>query len=294
MKASPMGLGLNVAGFIIILLIVRDVVAVDNIGPAQLASNPLPVSVEANHPLAMAHQKLDHAKESYSKGDIDAVRQDLDAASKWLQDPELSHNTKAKDEAATLANDIQALQEEISHPSDEHEGAIARIWHRTTALVEHEIQHVKKSWSDTSTANKTMKHLLDAKLHFTYAEHDLFVAHNRDKANKEIRRTLIFLDEAEKVAIPHIKEQIATLKNDMQTLENSRIYESEQEKIMNVLMEASKSIQEVSQGVALPVQSKLQTLATEIGSLKNEIGTLESRQQYNAILEKFRKLNNEL
>ncbi|RUM94359.1 MAG: hypothetical protein DSZ28_03605 [Thiothrix sp.] len=294
MKKTLMGLILLTIAFAILFSISSNAVSDDNSGSAQMVSTPSPVSVEANHPLAMAHQKLDHAKENYSKGDIDAVQQDLEAASKWLKDPRLSNNTKAKDEAVILANEIQALQEEISHPSDEHEGTIARIWHRTTALVQHEIQHVKKSWSDTSTANKTMKHLLDAKLHFTYAEHDLFVAHNREKANKEISRTIIFLDEAEKVAIPRIREQIATIKNDMQILTDSRIYASEQEKIMSVLMDASQSIQEVSQGVALPVQSKLQTLAIEIGSLKNEIGTLESRQQYNAILEKFRKLNNEL
>jgi hypothetical protein len=80
----------------------------------------------------------------------------------------------------------------------------------------------------------------------------------------------------------------------MQTLANSRIYASEQERIINVLTQASNSIQKVSQGVASPVQSKLQTLVSEIGDLKNEIGTLESRQQYNAIIEKLRKLNNEL
>ncbi len=293
MKASLMGSCLYIAVFAITLFVSSDAVA-DNIGSAQPASSPLPVSVEVNHPLAMAHQKLDHAKENYSQGDIDAVQQDLDAASKWLQHPELSNNTKAKDEATILANDIQALQEVISHPSDEHEGAIARIWHRTTALVEREIQHIKKSWADTSTANKTMKHLLDAKLHFTYAEHDLFVAHNREKANNEISRTITYLDKAEKVAIPRIREQIGTLKNDLQTLADSRIYASEQERIMSVLTQASISIEKVSQGVALPVQSKLQTLVTEIGNLTNEIGALESRQQYNAIIEKLRKLNNEL
>ena len=293
MKADLMGSGLHIATFVFAFLVTSNAVSED-IGSAQSASSPLPVSIEANHPLAMAHQTLEHAKKSYNKGDIGAVQQDLDAASKWLQDPGLSNNTKAKDEAITLANEIEALQKEISHPSDEHEGTIARIWHRTTALVEHEIQHVRKSWTDTSTANKTMKHLLDAKLHFTYAEHDLFVAHNRDKANKEISRTITYLDDAEKVAIPRIQEQIAALKNDMQTLANSRIYASEQERIINVLTQASNSIQKVSQGVASPVQLKLETLVTEIGDLKNKIGTLESRQQYNAIIEKLRKLNNEL
>jgi hypothetical protein len=293
MKAHLMGSGLHIATFVFVFLVTSNAVSED-IGSAQSASSPLPVSIEANHPLAMAHQTLEHAKKSYNKGDIGAVQQDLDAASKWLQDPGLSNNTKAKDEAITLANEIEALQKEVSRPSDEHEGTIARIWHRTTALVEHEIQHVRKSWTDTSTANKTMKHLLDAKLHFTYAEHDLFVAHNRDKANKEISRTITYLDDAEKVAIPRIQEQIAALKNDMQTLANSRIYASEQERIINVLTQASNSIQKVSQGVASPVQSKLQTLVTEIGDLKNKIGTLESRQQYNAIIEKLRKLNNDL
>lgn len=252
------------------------------------------VSIESNHPLAMAHQELKNAHEDFNKGDIDAVQEELNAASKWLQTPGLSDNTKTKDEAAALVREIEELQQEISRPSNEHEGALARIWHRSSALVEHEIQHMTKSWSDLSTANKTLKYLHNAKLHFNYAEHDLFADHDSGDANKELSYTLTYLDEADKVAAPRIRQQIASIKMDIQALANSHADAHEQQNIINALDIASKSIVQASQYAVPLIQERLEMLATEIGILKNDIGMLEHRQQYEVIMGKLRELEAEL
>jgi hypothetical protein len=252
------------------------------------------VSVGSNHPLAMAHHELEQAQDNFNKGDIEAVQRELNAAGKWLQQPGLSDNVKTKDEAAALVQEIQQLQQKISQPSAEHEGAIARIWHRSSALVEHEIQHMKKSWSDVSTANKTIKYLLNAKLHFNYAEHDLFAAYDSGDASKELSYTLTYLDEADKVAIPRVRQQISVIKKDIQALANSHTSSHGQQDIINALDMASASIHHASHSAVPLIQTRLKSLAVEIDSLKSDIGMLEHRQQYDAIMKKMRQLETQL
>ena len=288
MKAFLIGSGLLAASLTVLFFVSGQAVSENSVSASHS------VSVESNHPLAMAHQELKQAHENFKKGDIDRVQKELNAAGKWLQQPGLSDNAKTKDESAALVKEIQALQQKISHPSDQHEGAIARIWHRSSALVNHEIQHMTKSWSDVSTANKTIKYLLNAKLHFNYAEHDLFADHDSGNANKELSYTITYLDEADKVAIPRIRQQIAVIKKDIQALASSHANAHEQQDIINALDMASASIQQASHSAAPLIQARLKSLATEIGSLKSDIGMLEHRQQYDAILEKLRKLETDL
>ncbi|HBH36052.1 MAG TPA: hypothetical protein DDW45_06720 [Gammaproteobacteria bacterium] len=288
MKAFLIGSGLLAASLTVLFFVSGQAVSENS------ASASHSVSVESNHPLAMTHQELKQAYENFNKGDIDRVQKDLNAASQWLQQTSVSDNTKTKDEAAALVKEIQALQQKISHPSAGHEGAIARIWHRSSALVDHEIQHMTKSWSDVSTANKTMKYLLNAKLHFNYAEHDLFTSHDSDNANKELSYTITYLDEADKIAIPRVRQQIASIKKDIQALASSHANAHEQQNIINALDMASASIHQASQSAVPLIQARLKSLAKEIGSLKNDIAMLEYKQQYDAILEKLRKLETEL
>jgi hypothetical protein len=288
MKAFLIGSGLLAASLTVLFFVTGQAVSENS------ASASHSVSVESNHPLAMAHQELKRAYENFNEGDIDTVQKELNAASKWLQQPGLSDNAKTKDESAALVREIHELQQKISHPSSEHEGAIARIWHRSSALVEHEIQHMTKSWSDVSTANKTIKYLLNAKLHLNYAEHDLFTDHDSGNANKELSYTITYLDEADKVAIPRVRQQISVIKKDIQALANSHANAHDQQNILNALDMASASIHQASQSAVPLIQARLKSLATEIGSLKNDIAMLEHKQQYDAILEKLRKLETEL
>lgn len=288
MKAFLIGSCLLVASLTVLFFVTGQAVSENS------ASASHSVSVESNHPLAMAHQELKQAHEDFNKGDVDRVQKELNTASEWLQQPGLSDNRKTKDQAAALAREIQELQQKINHPSAEHEGAIARIWHRSSALVEHEIQHMAKSWSDVSTANKTLKYLLNAKLHFHYAEHDLFADHDSDNANKEMSYTITYLDEADKVATPQIRQQISVIKEDIQALAKSHANTHDQQNILNALDMASASIHQASQGAALLIQARLKSLATEIVSLKNDIAMLEQKQQYDAILEKLRQLETEI
>ncbi len=287
MKAFLFGSGL-LAALLAILFFVSGQAVSENSTSASHS-----VTVDSNHPLAMAHQELKRAHEDFNKGDIESVQKELNVASKWLQQPGLSDNMKTMDEVATLVQEIQELQLKISQSSD-HEGTIARFWHRSSTLIDHEIQHITKSWNDVSTANKTIKYLLNAKLHFNYAEHELFAAHESGDAKKQLSYAITYLDEADKVAVPHVRQQIAIIKKDIQELANSHTNAHEQQNVIDVLNTASVAIQQASQSAAPLIQDRLKRLSTEIDSLKSDIGVLAHRQQYDTILNKLLKLETEL
>ncbi len=265
------------------------------------ASNtPHPVSVEKNHPLAMAHEQLKKAYEDYNKGDLAAVQKELNIASQWLQNSNISQDTKTRDEAARLNSDIQQLQQKISRPGtqkkpeEEHESAISRIWHRSTALVEREIQQAAKGWAETTAANKTLKYLVDARLHFHYAEHDLFISRNREKANSELQQTLLYLDRASKVANPEAQQKIMALRAEIQSLASTAKPDPEQVRIINALNTAQTAIQDSSQGAPAEIRNRLTRIATDISQLKQDIGSLENKQHYEAIMQKLQALDTAL
>ncbi len=253
-------------------------------------SAPSPVSVESRHPLVMAQQLLKQAQDNYNKGNIEAVQRNLANSSKWLQDPDISQDTKTKDEIAELLSAIQLLQQKIKQPSDEHEGALSRLWHRSTAVVDREIQKLTKSWSATSTANKTLGYILDAKLHFIYAEHELFNSHNIEKANKEINKTIAYLDTASIIATPVTRAKITSLRHDIQILPDILVNKPKEHTTFHALITARKSLERIHDKNP-EIQARVKTITKKIENLSKDVAALEKRRQYDIILKKFGNLD---
>ena len=113
MKASLLGVGLLVTASVTMFMFSSRAASIDTVSP-EVTYQSQSVSIEANHPLAMAHQQLEQARKHYNNGEIDAVRKSLEIASKWLQDSGLRKNTKAKDEAEILAHEIKLLKKKIA------------------------------------------------------------------------------------------------------------------------------------------------------------------------------------
>ena len=104
---------------------------------------------------------------------------------------------------------------QLSGATDENESTLSRLWHRSTALVEHELQSMKQQWNEASSASESYKYILDARLHFDYAEHELFVSHDNENAKEEIKLTLSYLEEAKKVANPSAVNKIDQIQQDI-------------------------------------------------------------------------------
>jgi hypothetical protein len=284
MKTIHIGSVLLTTTLVIVFFISGNVASEDQ-APSQVTLKTHPVSLEANHPLAIAHQQLDQAREDYQKGEIDKVKVSLEGARKGLQD-----HQKNK-EAAELSNEIKQLQEKIKHPSDEHENAISRLWHRSSALLVREVEQVTKRWSDSSTANETLKYLIDARMRFSYAEHDLFIKHNSEKARYEIDSTLASLDKANKIASPRVREKITALKQDIQQLPTNQTNASETKIILQALQVAGISIDQASHSVSSEIQTRSKKIAEDISNLKEDIFLLEKRQQYDSVMKNLQQLD---
>jgi hypothetical protein len=251
----------------------------------QTTSQPHSISIEANHPLAMAHQQLDQAREQYKKGKMDTVKINLEAASKWLQGHQENKN------AIELLREIKQLQAQINHPSDEYKNAISRLWHRSSALVVREVAHVTQRWHDSSVANKTLKHLIDARMRFNYAEHDLFINHNPKKARYELDNTLAYLDKANKIAPAPVREKITALKKDIQQLPTNKTNAAEIQTIIQALEAAGVSVEQASHSINPEIQHRSKKIAENLSHLKNDIFLLEKRQQYDAVMKNLQQLD---
>lgn len=259
----------------------------------QATSSTHTVSVEANHPLAMAHQELKNAYDHFGKKELEAVHKDLKAANQWLQNNAVSKNAKTKEEAAILIKEIELFQQRIDQPAEEKEGAIARLYHRGTALVQREAQHALKNWDKASATNATLRQLIDAKLHFHYAEHELFVSHDIEDANEELSKTIEYLDRANETALPAVKQKIVVIKKEVQELATNHTTPNivEQQKIIQALDTAHTALQQASKGVtATEIQNRLSTITNTITRLKKDIGTLENKQYYDSIMDKINKV----
>ena len=246
---------------------------------------PHVVSVIDKHPLAIAQQQLKQAHEYYKKGEIDQVEKSLQAASQSLQGHQ---KNKA---AAALASEIKQLQEKISQSSDSHESTISRLWHRSSALVAREIEHATKSWNDSSTANEILKYLIDARMHFSYAEHDLFENHDAEKANEDIKNTLAYLDKANAIANPQMREMITVLKKEIQHLPTDQTNAEEVQTILQALETAATSVEKANDSVSQEIQTRSKKIVVDIKNLKKDIFILEKHQQYDAVMEKLQKLD---
>jgi hypothetical protein len=220
----------------------------------------------------------------------------LKSANKWLQDTAVSQNAKTKEEAAILIKEIELFQQRLNQPAEENEGAIARLYHRSTALVEREVQHALKNWDEASTANATLKQLVDARLHFHYAEHELFVSHDAKGTTKELTKTIAYLDRANITALPHVKQKIVAVKTEIQKLAGSNSNDADidagQQKITQALDTAQAALQQASEGVTTSeIKNKLKTITNELKSLKKEISSLENKQHYHEIMNALTQLS---
>ncbi len=268
-----------------ILLTITGNAVAENSTSSQNTLKPSSVSVEASHPMAVAHQQIDQAREYYKKGELDKVKSSLDAASKWLK------NHQDGNEAAELVSEIRQLQEKIENPSKENEGAISRLWHRSSALVAREIEQISKSWTDSPIASATMKHLIDARTRFSYAEHDLFSIHDDEKARYEINKTLAYLDKANEIAIPRVREKIISLKKDIQQLPTSQTNAAEVRTIIQSLEMAKTSVNKATHSVSPEIQARSKKIAEDINNLQKDIFLLEKRQQYDSVMKRLRELD---
>ena len=251
-------------------------------------------AVQAKYPISKAQQSLERAQQNYKQDDLESVKQNLQEAKKWLESSQISENAKSNSEAKKLASEIAELENQLSGSTDENESTLSRLWHRSTALVEHELQSVNKRWTEASSANESYKYILDARLHFDYAEHELFVSQDSENAKEEIKLALDYLEEAKKVANPSAVNKIDQLQKEIGTLINSKPAQAEKQKLTDLLNLAGDNLQQARKGSGPLMDSELEKIGNQIEGLISNLDNLLSREQYQIIMSKLIKIDKDL
>lgn len=173
--------------------------------------------LESNTYLNVARNELSIAYEKYNEGKISESKKDLKRASDWLYNAvNHSKSEKVKLEAKKLAIKIDQFQVTLSRSSEKN--SIEKFLHHASSLILRESEQLYHSYTASANDNKTLKYLLDARMHFYNADHDLFISHDKVSTQEELDESIKNLEEANLVARPELKLQIAKLKDNIRNL----------------------------------------------------------------------------
>lgn len=184
-----------------------------------LAGDRYPEVIFDGHPLSWVKLKLRHAAENYSNGHLQFVKEDLEQVTHWLDLADEHMDPKMRQEINKLRLQVRELYNAMNDASEEQQNILARLWHRSVVLLEREMDRLSHSWNEVESANSTMKSLIDAKMHFYYAEYDLFEKHNTTAVIEELDKSLYYIDKAYQTASPAVKKQIMKIRKDITTLQ---------------------------------------------------------------------------
>lgn len=253
-------------------------------------------SIEERLPTTMVRQKLQSAYSLYAEGNITAAKKELDEANQLLiKAPE--ENSITKIENQKLANEIQALIEQLTSDSEEQQNAIVRLWHRSTALVTREMEDLIHRYNTLSTVERTLKPLLDAKMHLFYAEHDLFSNHNAKLAEYELSNVLDYLDDAVQVATPENRERIIKISKSIQALQKMTPFGSEAwniESVNKAINDAQSDLDKAKKFATPSDAASIDKIKSELLVLQKEIVKNSAKQYYDSAMYQLVQLINDL
>jgi hypothetical protein len=234
-----------------------------------------------NTALHEARTQLSLAFDKYNDGDITAAKQNLKLASEWLNRAEANIKAdKVKIEARKLASELDNFRSTLMQ-STEHDG-MARFWHRATSLIKRESEHLIHSYTESANNNRILKHLLDAKMHFYTAEHDLFVSHDSKDAQQELNNSLNYLTEANAIARPDLKPRIQNLTSDIKVVN-----------LVHSLNKATTHLTNAEKNATPATKLRLKSIKQNIHQLKLDVQKTSIKTRYESIMANFtRTINN--
>lgn len=242
--------------------------------------------------LHVARDQLGLAFEQYNDGDITASKQSLRKASDWLNKA-VTHSEydTINTEAEKLASEIDSFRLTLSQSSEIND--ISRFWHQATSLILRESEQLIHSYISTSNDNTTLKHLLDAKMHFFLAEHDFFVSHDSKDAVQELNDSLEYLAQADAIAKPKVEARINKLIDNIKVLIS--ITESsnnswEKNMLIDSLDKAINNVTNAESIATPPIKLRLKLIEQNIYQLKLDIQSTNLKTRYDSILIDFTRV----
>ena len=151
------------------------------------------------------------------------------------------------------------------------------------------LQRIVDSYVDSSNTNETLKHLLDAKMYVSTAEHDLLVSRDKESAQVDIENALAYLVDAENAAKPDVKNQISLLIPKLKSLEKKTLKEKldDHDNQVDFLLKTAQdklfethNIDHVSEST----KQKIKEISFTIQELRIKIEHSNLRDDYEAIM----------
>jgi len=177
------------------------------------------ITLGGSAPLVSARTHLSRAAKNYHDEYFAAAKADLAQAGEWLRRAGKDVDEKGRKEAQKLAADIDTLKDKIDTEADDHLHTLGNFLHRSAVLIEREAEDLWLRYKRQQAENRTLRKLLDAKMHLFYAEHDLAKGRDADAIRKELKFTDRYLEEALSEAEPPERERISELRKEVRALE---------------------------------------------------------------------------
>lgn len=239
--------------------------------------------------LHVARNQLTIAFAEYNKGNIPESRKSLKRASEWLYKAvNHSKSDKVKLESKKLATEIDSFLLTLNKTPEEND--LGRFLSQASSLIKRESEHLVHSYTESSNNNRTLKHLLDAKMHFYRADHDLFVSHDSTDSKIELENTLEYLDEANSIARPNLKPRVKKL---IQKTHNLILLTESNKKNWNqnnLVKSLDLSVKNLSKAkkIASPEDIlRLNLIIDNIKTIKSDIQKNNLKIKYNSIITDF-------
>lgn len=159
------------------------------------------------------------------------------------------------------------------------------------------LQRIVDSYISSSNTDKTLKHLLDAKMYLSTAEHDLLVSHDKKSAHENIESTLQFLAEAVDVAKPDIKTRVTTLIETLKVLEqrtDNKAQAGKDSEVDDLLGVAQKNLLKANDLASSEEKQEIAIINTSIQRLRNKIEHVNLRDDYEKSMQTLNEIINAL
>ncbi|MGV6857586.1 MAG: DUF1720 domain-containing protein, partial [bacterium] len=266
--------------------------------PAQSGGSPDTKQGAAAKPLDEVKKLLQDAFRSSQAGDSQASRASLQQARQWMDKfAATGKDASAKAEATRLAGEIESLEQSLGQNAADEQTTISRLWHRTTSLVQREVDSLIHSYKELSSTDKSLKSLLDAKMHLRNAEHSLFVVYMPHYADSQLGTAVNNLEEAKAGVKPGEAAAIDGLIADLKALGSGAMGEPQAVKENNVadaLARVMTDLLEARNAASDSERTSLDRLIGEVKRFQDEVLQRSVKARYDASLAKLRALIEQL
>lgn len=189
----------------------------------------------------------------------------------------------------SFATDIQknatenAAEENIAENVDENHNDDKPTTNANSEKPHSLLQRIIDSYVSSANTDTTLKHLLDAKMYLSAAEHDLLIKHDKQDAHDNIQNALHFLSEALEVASPGVKTNVQALMQELKQLQK-KTDESEragkENEVDTLLMEAQTSLQKASKIASMDEKPEITRIDAAIQALRQKIEHINLKEDY--------------